>query len=97
LPCRQGLGRCGISSAERLLHWERSNSNAGDHNNAKSEKISFDWCVWRFSDPDWRSSDRVHKIHGIGTSNKSLGAIILFIALFIGFGKYVKQEDLNLL
>lgn len=33
-------------------------------------------------------------VNGIGTSNKSLGAIILFIALFIGFGKYVKQEDL---
>lgn len=34
-------------------------------------------------------------VNGIGTSNKSLGAIILFIALFIGFGKYVRQEDLN--
>lgn len=33
-------------------------------------------------------------VNGIGTSNKSLGAIILFIALFIGFGRYVKQEDL---
>lgn len=34
-------------------------------------------------------------INGIGTSNKSLAAIVMFIALFIGFGKYVKQEDLS--
>lgn len=34
-------------------------------------------------------------INGIGTSNKSLGAIIMFIALYIGFGKYVRQEDLQ--
>lgn len=34
-------------------------------------------------------------VNGIGTSNKSLGAIIMFIALFIGFGKYVRQEDLT--
>lgn len=34
-------------------------------------------------------------VNGIGTANKSLGAILLFIALFIGFGKYVRQEDLN--
>lgn len=33
-------------------------------------------------------------VGGIATSNKSLGAIVLFIALYIGFGKYVKQEDL---
>lgn len=33
-------------------------------------------------------------VNGIGTSNKSLGAILLFIALYIGFGKYVKQENL---
>lgn len=33
-------------------------------------------------------------INGIGTSNKSLSAIVMFIALYIGFGKYVRQEDL---
>lgn len=32
-------------------------------------------------------------INGIGTSNKSLSAIVMFIALYIGFGKYVKQDD----
>lgn len=34
-------------------------------------------------------------VNGIGTSNKSLGAIIMFIALYAGFGKYVRQEDLT--
>lgn len=34
-------------------------------------------------------------INGIGTSNKSLGAIVLFLALYIGFEKYVGQEDLE--
>lgn len=33
-------------------------------------------------------------INGIGTSNKSLSAIVIFITLYIGFGTYVKQEDL---
>lgn len=33
-------------------------------------------------------------INGIGTSNKSLGAIVMFAALYIGFGKYVRAEDL---
>lgn len=33
-------------------------------------------------------------INGIGTSNKSLSAIVMFLALFAGFGKYVKKEDL---
>lgn len=33
-------------------------------------------------------------INGIGTSNKSLGAIVMFAALYIGFGKYVREEDL---
>lgn len=34
-------------------------------------------------------------INGIGTSNKSLGAIVMFTALYVGFGKYVRQEDLQ--
>lgn len=34
-------------------------------------------------------------INGIGTSNKSLSAIVMFIALYIGFEKYVRQEDLQ--
>ena len=33
-------------------------------------------------------------VNGIGTSNKSLSAIVMFITLYIGFGKYVKHEDL---
>lgn len=33
-------------------------------------------------------------VNGLATSNKSIGAIILFIALYVGFGKHVRQEDL---
>lgn len=33
-------------------------------------------------------------INGLGTSNKSLSAIVMFIVLYLGFGKYVRQEDL---
>ena len=33
--------------------------------------------------------------NGLATSNKSIGAIILFTALYVGFGKYVRQEDLQ--
>ncbi len=33
-------------------------------------------------------------INGIGTSNKSLAAIMMFLALFVGYGKYVTQKDL---
>lgn len=32
-------------------------------------------------------------INGICTSNKSLSAIVMFTAVYIGFGKYVRQED----
>ena len=34
-------------------------------------------------------------VNGLATSNKSIGVIILFIALYVGFGKYVRQEDLQ--
>lgn len=34
-------------------------------------------------------------INGLATSNKSIGVIILFIALYIGFGKHIRQEDLD--
>lgn len=34
-------------------------------------------------------------VNGLATSNKSIGVIILFIALYVGFGKHVKQEDLQ--
>ena len=30
--------------------------------------------------------------NGIGTSNKSLGAIVMFAALLIGFRKYVSEK-----
>ncbi len=40
-----------------------------------------------------RNAGNYSIVNGIGTSNKSLGTILLFIALYIGFGKYVKQED----
>lgn len=33
-------------------------------------------------------------VNGIGTSNKSMAAIMMFLALFVGYGKYVKQENL---
>lgn len=33
-------------------------------------------------------------INGIGTSNKSMAAIMMFLALFVGYGKYVRQENL---
>lgn len=33
-------------------------------------------------------------VNGLAASNKSIGVIILFIALYVGFGKYVRQEDL---
>lgn len=34
-------------------------------------------------------------VNGLATSNKSIGAILLFAALYVGFGKYVRQEDLQ--
>ncbi len=34
-------------------------------------------------------------INGIGTSNKSLAAIMMFLALIVGYGKYVTQKDLK--
>lgn len=34
-------------------------------------------------------------INGIGTSNKSLGGIIVFLALLVGFRKYVTEEYLQ--
>lgn len=34
-------------------------------------------------------------INGIATSNKSLGAIVMFIALYIGFQKYITSSDLS--
>lgn len=34
-------------------------------------------------------------VNGLATSNKSIGVIILFIALYVGFGKYVRQENLQ--
>lgn len=33
-------------------------------------------------------------INGIGTSNKSLAAVMMFLVLFVGYGKYVTQKDL---
>ena len=33
-------------------------------------------------------------INGIGTSNKSLGAIVMFTALLLGWRKYVSDQDL---
>jgi hypothetical protein len=35
-------------------------------------------------------------INGIGTSNKSLGAIVMFTALLLGWRKYVNDQDLAL-
>ena len=35
-------------------------------------------------------------INGIGTSNKSLGAIVMFTALLLGWRKYVGDQDLAL-
>ena len=35
-------------------------------------------------------------INGIGTSNKSLGAIVMFTALLLGWRKYVSDQDLAL-
>lgn len=34
-------------------------------------------------------------VNGLATSNKSIGVILLFAALYVGFGKYVRQEDLQ--
>lgn len=34
-------------------------------------------------------------VNGLATSNKSIGIIVMFIALSVGFGKYVRQEDLQ--
>ena len=39
----------------------------------------------------WMGNNAI--INGIGTSNKSLAAIMMFIALYIGFGKCGKQLD----
>lgn len=33
-------------------------------------------------------------VNGLATSNKSIGVILLFAALYIGYGKYVTQKDL---
>ena len=33
--------------------------------------------------------------NGIGTSNKSLGAIVMFAALLVGCGKYVRDGENN--
>ena len=33
-------------------------------------------------------------VNGIGTSNKSLGALVMFLALMVGFRKYVTDQDL---
>ncbi len=36
------------------------------------------------------------QINGIGTSNKSLGAIVMFTALLLGWRKYVSDQDFAL-